>query len=337
MTQSENELLTRVGPGTPMGNLLRQYWIPVLQSTDLPEADGAPLRVRLLGENLIAFRNSEGKIGLLDHVCPHRCASLFFGRNEEDGIRCSYHGWKYDTNGQCLEMPNVPKDKEFSSRLRARAYKVWEAHGIVWAYMGKRAEPPARPVFETMLFPDAQITVRFNMREFNWLQGLEGDIDTSHFGFLHLGCVDIDDVDPTDMNRFNLIDRAPEYHVADTDGGMLYAAYRPAEPGEIYYRYAHFMFPFWTATPNGSLEDNVNVVAWVPMDDTHTMQVRANLKKRARPLETLKDGTLIPGINVRKDAYLPNTSDWFGRFRSAANMSNDFLIDRDAQQKDIFS
>jgi phenylpropionate dioxygenase-like ring-hydroxylating dioxygenase large terminal subunit len=336
MRVQDNEILTRVGPGTPMGELMRQYWVPAAASSEL-KPGGSPLRVMLLGEKLVAFRNKNGKVGLMDHRCPHRTASLFFGRNEDDGIRCAYHGWKFGLDGQCQEMPNVPKDKEFSARLKATAYPTWESQGIVWAYMGKRAVPPPHPMLETMNYPDADVQVRFQMRECNYLQGLEGDIDTSHFGFLHLGSVDIDDVDPTDMNKFNLIDRAPEYHVHETEAGILYAAYRPADPGEIYYRYAHFMFPFWTTTPNGTFEDNVVAVAWVPMDDTHTMQIRTGVASRSRPLERLKDGSLIPGLNMRPNPYLPNTTEWFGRFRNTANRSNDYFIDREAQATNVFS
>ena len=118
MTAAENQLLTRIGPGTPMGQLMRQYWIPVLQSTDLPEPDGEPMRVRLLCENLVAFRNSAGRVGLIDHICPHRCASLFFGRNEENGLRCLYHGWKFDIEGRCVDIPNERQIGRASCRER---------------------------------------------------------------------------------------------------------------------------------------------------------------------------------------------------------------------------
>jgi len=136
MTEAENRFLTSIGPGTPMGDLMRQYWIPVLQSADLPEKDGAPMRVRLLGENLVAFRDTEGRIGLLDHVCPHRCASLFYGRNEENGLRCLYHGWKFDAAGRCVDIPNEPPGSGFGGQIRATAYPCVEKNGIVWTYLG---------------------------------------------------------------------------------------------------------------------------------------------------------------------------------------------------------
>jgi phthalate 4,5-dioxygenase len=129
-SQSENELLTRIGSGTPMGVLMRQYWVPACLSSEL-RADGDPLRLMLLGERLIAFRDSSGRVGVLDHRCPHRCASLFFGRNEEGGLRCIYHGWKYDVAGNCLDMPNLPADQDFRQKVKAKAYKVAERGGLV--------------------------------------------------------------------------------------------------------------------------------------------------------------------------------------------------------------
>src|SRR5690348_3980738 len=136
----DSEILTRVGPGTPMGNLMRHYWLPALKSSEL-KADGDPVRFLLLGERLIAFRDTSGRIGVMDHRCPHRCASLFLGRNEENGIRCVYHGWKYDTEGNCLDVPNLTSP-EFKNRIKAKAYQVTERNGLVWVYMGNRKEAP---------------------------------------------------------------------------------------------------------------------------------------------------------------------------------------------------
>ena len=135
LTAANNEMLTRVGPGTPMGNLMREYWIPACLSSEL-KADGEPMRLMLLGEQLIAFRDTDGRVGIMEHRCPHRCASLFFGRNEEGGLRCVYHGWKFDVEGNCLDMPNVPPAQDFKDRIKAKAYKVVERAGFVWTYMG---------------------------------------------------------------------------------------------------------------------------------------------------------------------------------------------------------
>src|ERR687887_2087438 len=145
LSKEDNELLTRIGPGTPMGNLMRQYWLPFMLSEEVPEADGNPVRVRLLGEDLIAFRDSSGRVGLLGNHCPHRGASLFYGRNEEDGLRCVYHGWKYDVSGQCVDMPNEPVDSDFKAKVRLTAYPVREWGGVIWVYMGPPDKMPEAP------------------------------------------------------------------------------------------------------------------------------------------------------------------------------------------------
>ena len=148
LTAEENQLLTRVGPGTPMGNLFRQYWLPAMLSEELPAPDSDPVRVMLLGEKLIAFRDSNGQVGLIQNHCPHRGASLFFGRNEEAGLRCVYHGWKFDVTGQCVDMPNEPAESNFKSKVKAVAYPARERGGLVWVYMGPRSTPPELPDIE---------------------------------------------------------------------------------------------------------------------------------------------------------------------------------------------
>ena len=333
---NDNELLTRVGPGTPMGNFMREYWVPACLSSELV-ADGPPLRLMLLGEKLIAFRDSKGRVGVMDHRCPHRCASLFFGRNEHEGIRCSYHGWKFDVAGNCLDMPNVPKHQAFESKVKAKAYPAVERYGLIWTYMGKRAAPPPLPCFEAVMIPEDGERAQFMVqRECNYLQALEGDIDTSHLGFLHMGCVTSEGADQSHPGRYALEHRAPEYHVADTDWGTMYAAYRPGGPNEIYWRFAHFMFPFWTIPPDGNFRDHVIARAWVPMDDEHTMFVHCMWRKNSPGLRKLRDGSPIPGVGmIQAQDYLPNTTDWHGRWRLKANATNDYMIDREQQAKNI--
>ena len=148
LKQEENELISRVGPGTPMGNFMREYWLPAMLSSELPGPDSDPVRVLLLGEKLIAFRDTNGKVGLMDHACPHRGASLFFGRNEECGLRCVYHGWKFDADGNCVDMPNEPAESDFKAKVKAAAYPSQERGGVVWAYMGPRSTPPPLPDLE---------------------------------------------------------------------------------------------------------------------------------------------------------------------------------------------
>ncbi len=334
-TASEGVELTRVGPGTVMGDLMRQYWIPAAQSSELVR-DGAPVRLMLLGEKLIAFRDSSGRVGVMDQRCPHRCASLFLGRNEQDGLRCVYHGWKFDVAGNCVDMPSVPPQHDFKEKVKAKAYRVTERAGLVWVYMGSAAEAPPLPAFETLMVPDGEIGASCIARDCNWLQALEGDIDTSHFGFLHAGHVDPDDVPEDHPIRHAVTHRAPEYHCADTPWGTQYAAYRPAGPvGQTYWRFANFLFPFWTQQPQGEFGEHVHARAWVPLDDGHTMYYYLWWKRgsasMARPRPQLKGGKPMGGARP-SPTFIPNTTDWFGRWRIAPNEANDWLIDREAQR-----
>jgi phthalate 4,5-dioxygenase len=327
--QKDSEDLVRIGPGTVMGEMMRQYWIPAAMSSEL-ERDGAPTRLMLLGERLIAFRDSSGRVGIMDHRCPHRCASLFLGRNEEGGIRCVYHGWKFDAAGNCVDMPNTPPHQDYKEKVKAKAYKVAERNGLVWVYMGDRAKAPPLPGIEASLLPEGDLQIVFAQRECNWLQALEGDIDTSHFGFLHAGSVAPDDVPADNLIRYTVTNRAPEYHVTDTDWGTMYAAYRPAEANRTYWRFANFLFPFWTQTPQGAF-DRVNSRAWVPMDDTHTMFVSLTWKNLPASRAGLSHTRNLPGSKLTMD-FVPNTTDWHGRWRLAGNQGNDWLIGREAQK-----
>jgi phthalate 4,5-dioxygenase len=333
--QNDSDDLVRVGAGTVMGDMMRQYWIPAAMSSEL-ERDGAPMRLVLLGERLIAFRDSSGRVGVMDHRCPHRCASLFLGRNEENGIRCVYHGWKYDAAGNCVDMPNAPPNQDFKHKVKAKAYQVAERNGLIWVYIGARKEAPPLPAIEASLLPEAELQISFVQRECNWLQALEGDIDTSHFGFLHAGNVEPDEVPADNLLRWTVTNRAPEFHVTNTSYGTMYCAYRAAEAGQTYWRFANFLFPFWTQTPQGPF-DRVNTRAWVPMDDTHTMFVSLSWRGSPPSIRPLKNGQMVPGSRLGFD-YLPNTTDWYGRWRLTQNPSNDWMIDRAAQKSgEIFT
>lgn len=334
MSPEDNARLTEVGPGTPMGALMRRYWLPACLSLEL-QPGGAPLRLALMGEGLVAFRGPDGAVGVLDHACPHRRASLFLGRNEAGGLRCVYHGWKFAPSGACLETPNLPPEMDIRDRVRAPAYPAAERHGVVWAYLGE-GEPPPLPAIEALLLPEAEVKLSCSFRACNWLQVLEGEIDTSHFGFLHSGSVGAEDLDPADMHSLSVRDRAPRYHVAETPWGAAYAAWRDAGGGRTYWRVAHYLAPFWTMFPDGALDRNIVVDAAVPMDDTHTMVFSWMYRARAGGLRKLKDGRPIPGLE-RDEAYLPNGSGWFERWRTVANEGNDWLIDRNTQASASFT
>jgi phthalate 4,5-dioxygenase len=330
MQSKDSEELTRVGPGTVMGEFMRQYWIPAAKSSEL-EKDGTPMRLMLLGEKLVAFRDSDGKVGVMDHMCPHRNASLVLGRNEEGGLRCIYHGWKFDVKGACVDMPSVPPSQCFKDKVKALAYPAVDRNGIVWVYMGKREVPPPLPMIEATLLPDDEVQISFMMRSCNWMQALEGDIDTSHFGFLHVGHLDPDDVPEGHPLQHTAGERAPEYHVRDTPWGTNYGAYRSVRPQTTYWRFANYMFPFWTQTPQGEFHHNIQARAWVPLDDEHTMMIfwrRTGVRSTNEPL---KNGQPLGGARPQPE-FLPRTTDWLGRYRVKASEANDWTMDREAQR-----
>ncbi len=330
-TAAENKILTRTGPGTPMGELMRQYWVPAAQSSELV-ADGEPMRLMLLGEKLIAFRDTSGRIGVMDHRCPHRCASFFFGRNEENGIRCTYHGWKYDVDGNCVDMPNVPTHQDFKKKVPAKAYKAAERNGLIWVYMGKKKKAPPLPDIDACLVPEENVQYTFIARECNWLQSAEGEWDTSHFGFLHFGAAGGQNFG-TDAIQYSVSELAPEYKVKDTDCGTMYGAYRPGDKGKTYWRIAHFLFPFWSLAPLTDIGDNFRARAWVPIDDEHCMQIMIDgvpMDQRAMTA----DGKAVAGAS-RIFHYEPRTSDWHGRYRRADNATNDYNINRDLQRSGV--
>jgi len=333
-TAIESVELTRVGPGTVMGQLMREYWIPALMSSELTRG-GAPVRLMLLGEKLIAFRDSAGRVGVMDHRCPHRCASLFLGRNEDGGLRCIYHGWKFDVAGNCLDMPNVLPHQDFKHKVKAKAYPAVERAGMVWVYMGARAEAPPLPGLEILDCADDEVGSLLIQRNCNYLQALEGDIDTSHFGFLHAGHVDAAELGADDPILHTVAIRAPEYHIADTAWGTTYAGYRAAGAGRTSWRFGNFLFPFWTQVPNGEFGSHVQVRGWVPLDDEHTMYCvlwwKRGISAMTQRDPAFRDGTPIGGMGRGND-FLPNTTDWLGRWRLAANAGNDWDLDRAAQR-----
>src|SRR4029453_2391546 len=185
LSQADNEILTRVGPGTPMGEGLRRYWTPALLCEEVPEPDAPPVRVRLLGENLVAFRDTTGRVGLIQENCPHRGASLYFGRNEECGLRCPYHGWKFDADGACVDMPSEPPSSTFKDRVRARAYPTHESGGIVWTYLGPADTMTPFRDFGTETLPPDRIVATKLRTTCNWIQTMEGNLDTAHISWLH--------------------------------------------------------------------------------------------------------------------------------------------------------
>lgn len=339
LSAEDNELITHVGPGTPMGDLMRQYWLPAMLSSELPQPDGDPVRVMLLGEKLIAFRDSAGRVGLLQNHCPHRGASLFFARNEEGGLRCPYHGWKFDACGQCVDMPNELPESRFKEKIAAVAYPCVERGGVVWAYLGPRGTPPPLPDLEGNTFEGEQASgAGAIMRECNYLQALEGDLDTSHVGWLHWGTLKVEDQSPDKFMYYTLKDKAPRYKVVDVDAGATYGAYRPGPPGFTYWRIANYLFPVFTMTPTNVLGLKTSARAWVPMDDQHTLFFYMQSRGRgpagadsSSPEPQAVSLAVGPG-GVWGSEVMPNSTDWFGRFRMFVNGANDYDVDRAKQR-----
>ena len=349
LSAQDNELMCRVGPGTPMGKLMREYWIPALLPSELPIPDGHPLRLRLLGEDLIAFRVTSGKVGITENCCPHRGTSLFFGRNEEEGLRCVYHGWKFDVTGQCVDMPSEPPHSNFKAKVKARNYPCVERNGLIWTYMGERSSPPPLPDLAPNLSPQCITWKR--LQESNYMQGLEGDIDTVHQTFLHAGHVKPEDTLKGSQDYYTTSQRWIDIEVRDLEIGASYAGIRPVpDEDSTYWRIGHFAAPFYTFNVPGILGRKNSCIAWVPVDDENTMVTNITvpispdptlagiggiMQGIQRPTPLGKNdpyGSRVPGqIGNLARQYASDTSDWNGRFRPLANRGNDYFIDRDLQ------
>jgi phthalate 4,5-dioxygenase oxygenase subunit len=333
LSSQENALLTRVGPGTPMGNLLRQYWMPVLLSSEL-EPGGRVKRVRLLGEPLIAFRLRNAQVGLIGEFCSHRRASLYFGRNEEAGLRCVYHGWKYGLDGQCLDMPNVTPENNFQEKVRHPAYPCTERGGVIWAYMGSDNPPPGLPDLEWTGLPEEQRLVTKFYQECNYMQALEGGIDPSHISFLH-GVTDAhDEAMQRELDQasagFTLaaqLARAPHQEVVDTDYGALLGARRDTEEGQYYWRITQFHMPFYTMPPTDPKTDPLlHSHIYVPVDDENLV----NWCISWHPGRALSADELVAmqaGRSIHLTTYAPATSEAYGDIRPLASPDNDYLMD----------
>ena len=267
LRKEQNDLVTQTGPGTPMGQLFRSYWTPVLLAEELPENDLAPVRVKLLSERLVAFRDSSGRYGLIDEFCPHRGASLWFGRNEECGLRCPYHGWKFDVTGQCIEVPSEPEESGFAKRIKLKSYPLVEQGGVLWTYMGPTERTPPLPQWEFSLVPAPQRFVSKRLQECNWLQAMEGGIDSSHVSWLHRANVVSDPLfRGAKGNEYNMGDMKPVFEVVESDGGLYIGARRNAGDDGYYWRITQYVLPSFTMiAPRGG--HTVHGHFWIPIDD----------------------------------------------------------------------
>ncbi len=273
LTQEQNELLTRIGPGAPMGDMLKEYWVPACRSAKL-EADGAPERIRLFGENFVAFRGTSGRSAFIAEACPHRCASMALARNEGDGLRCIFHGWKVSVEGKCVDAPTEPRERRehFTSLVPVRSHPVHEAGGLLWVYLGKQATPPRFPDFEFTHLPDDHVQPTRGIIKTNWLQGLEALLDSAHVTYLHSSNLG----SPVGRSIFKaesdymLEDGAPSFEFLEKPYGFREGALRHV--GDVAYaRIREVALPFFSfipSTPGGP----AIVCCSIPIDDETTAQ-----------------------------------------------------------------
>jgi len=320
-----NELLTQTGPGTPTGDLFRSYWVPALLAEELPENDAPPVRVKILSERLIAFRDSEGRYGLIDEFCAHRGVSLWFGRVEECGLRCAYHGWKYDVTGQCVEVPSEPENSNFARKVKLTSYPLVKVGDILWTYLGDPEQQPPLPEFEFAHVPEEQTYTSKRWQESNWLQALEGGIDSSHVSWLHSGGLQSDPLfKGAKGNEYNARDLRPFFEVAEADGGLFIGARRNAEDGSYYWRITPWVLPSFTMVPPRG-DHPVHGHFWVPIDDhncwVYTFDYHPVRALTETEVEAMKDGHGVHSRNIP------------GTYRPMENKDVDYLMDRDAQKR----
>ncbi len=334
ITEELNERLVRVGPSTPMGEVLRRYWTPACLAEEIAEPDSPPIRVRLFGEDLVAFRDSSGVVGLVDAFCAHRRAPLFFGRNEECGLRCVYHGWKYDTQGNCVDMPSEPPYSKFRLRVSIKAYPTFEAAGVIWTYMGPTREMPAPPDYEWLRAPvGSHVMVSKTGEHCNWLQALEGGIDTAHSSFAHNN-------DISNTKALRNLDTHPSLEVDEKPWGFTYGSIRNVSEDQSYVRVYQFMMPNQQmrgglvngANGEPAKHPSLNGHIWVAIDDENVFayNIKYTSDDSWEITEESFDAEEHRGGRGKVD-YIPGTH-WL-----KANKSNDYKIDREVQKTKTFT
>lgn len=349
LSAERNKILTEVSAGKPMGELMRRYWIPAIMAEELLP-NGRPIRLKLLGEDLVAFRDSEGKVGILEALCPHRKAPLYYGRNEDGGLTCIYHGWKFNTEGDCLQMPNVPVETQFTDRVHIRWYPTRELNGIVWTFMGSPEQMPDElPPLDFVGIPESHRLITKQRVDANWAQVLEGDFDPSHISFLH-GSVSAyrefiardpsekpaDAPEPENGILTSKLERHywhrepwPKLTVMSTPYGMFSGARRDAGPSSHYYRFNQFILPFY-AGPPGDCELPAQCNIWVPMDDVTTIVWRVSYYVD-RPMDDDERESLLDGhgAHVPVDGYREPDGSAESRWVPKLGRDNEYGLDHE--------
>jgi phthalate 4,5-dioxygenase len=332
LSNEDNDRLSRIGPGTEMGRLLRRFWMPALLEREIAAPDGPPVRLRLLGEDLVAFRDTMGRIGILEAACAHRRASLYFGRNEECGLRCIYHGWKYDVMGNCVDIPSEPDGGDALKPMAKRvAYPNRVRGGVVWIYMGPSEFAAEPPEFEWSTLPERQRTATKRMQMCNWAQVVDGGIDSSHVSVLHGNTTP--GAEQRRRNPFLAADRAPVFEVKEVPYGLLVGARRQADAGNYYWRITPFLLPFFQMIPptipdRDTSQSNYSGHAWVPIDDEHTWTwtFSANPHRPYSDAEAEFHGGPDGAWGPIDEHFVPRR-----------NRGNDYGLDRAAQRAGLFS
>jgi nitrite reductase/ring-hydroxylating ferredoxin subunit len=323
MDKDMAQTLVHTGPGTLMGKLMRRYWVPILSSHEIAEPDGPQKRVQILGEKLVAFRDSSGHAGLIDEFCSHRGVSLFFGRNEEGGIRCAYHGLKFTRTGECVDVPSAP---QVCARMAIKAYPCIERAGLVWAYMGPPELQPPFPELEWCVLPASHVFVSKRLQECNYLQAMEGGIDTAHVSYVHRYEVDADPMHAgTRALDYIKADGNVVFEIERNDFGLTLYGRRNGDADTYYWRITQWLFPWFTLIPpfgDHALGGHV----WVPIDDHNCWAWSINFQP-TQPLTSEERGHMQRGLGIHCE-YEPG-----GSWRPRANKDNDYLIDRVAQKE----
>ena len=335
LTTADNELLVRTGPATVMGEYFRRYWLPVALSREMPAPDSPPIRVKVMGEELVAFRDSNGRVGLIEPRCAHRGSSLFFGRNEECGLRCVHHGWKYDVEGKCIDMPNVEPDAGMRGKISIKAYPTREFGELVWAYLGPRERMLELPQLEHGVLPASQRYVTKRLQHCNWAQSMDGALDTAHFSFLHMPsprrATNADATVAADENRIRWLrdDPMPQFTIQEHDVGFVVGGSRKADGEELYWRITQFMLPSHSITPSAMPGEVYYGYSWVPVDD-ESCWIYIYAWHPNRPISAEERAKFDKGgygqFAELGPGYVP-----------LRNRSNDYLIDREQQKHVSFT